>query len=272
MPELPDVEIFKQDFDSAAPKHPIHSVHVRMILRNLTPQRLALTLRRRRFQGTRRHGKFLFITVNPGGACLVLHFGMTGFLKYFKSTHEEPLHTRLLIDFVDGAHLAFSCQRLFGRVTLTQNADAFIETQHLGPDALTLTWEQFMTRVSGRGRAVKAVLMDQQVLAGIGNIYSDEILFHARTHPLTKANSLDKRQLHTVYQATEHVLKAAIKARADPKCVPRSWLLRHRERNASCPHCHGTIERITFNQRSAYFCPRCQKKVSQSRRQPSPWR
>ena len=264
MPELPDVEIFKQDFDSAAPHHPIHAVHVRnkMILRNLTPQKLALTLRRRRFQTTQRHGKFLFITVNPGGACLVLHFGMTGFLKYFTNKHEEPSHTRLLIDFVDGSHLAFSCQRLFGRVTLTQNANAFIETQHLGPDALTLTWDQFRNRVSGRARAVKSVLMDQQVLAGIGNIYSDEILFHARIHPLTKANSLDKRQLHTVYKATGYVLKTAIKSRADPTRVPRSWLLRHRESSASCPRCHGPIERITFNQRSTYVCPRCQKKAS----------
>lgn len=131
-----------------------------------------------------------------------------------------------------------------------------------GPDALTLTWDQFRNRVSGRARAVKSVLMDQQVLAGIGNIYSDEILFHARIHPLTKANSLDKRQLHTVYKATGYVLKTAIKSRADPTRVPRSWLLGHRESSASCPRCHGPIERITFNQRSTYVCPRCQKKAS----------
>jgi formamidopyrimidine-DNA glycosylase len=264
VPELPDVEIFKQDFDSAALHHSIHSVHVRngMILRNLTPQRLALTLRRRQFQTTRRHGKFLFITVDPGGACLVLHFGMTGFLKYFTGKHEEPLHTRLLIDFADGTHLAFSCQRLFGRVTLTQDPDAFIKTQHLGPDALTLTWEQFRRRVSDRARAVKSVLMDQQVLAGIGNIYSDEILFRARIHPLTKASSLDKRQLHAIYKATGYVLKTAIKSRADPTRVPRSWLLRHRKSSASCPRCHGTIDRIKFNQRSTYVCSRCQQKAS----------
>jgi formamidopyrimidine-DNA glycosylase len=100
--------------------------------------------------------------------------------------------------------------------------------------------------------------MDQSLLAGIGNIYSDEILFHARVHPQDKVDRLRERQLNQIDKMMKNVLHKTIRYEADPHRVPRSWLLSHRSKNTACPRCGNKLQRITINQRSAYLCPKCQ--------------
>jgi formamidopyrimidine-DNA glycosylase len=104
--------------------------------------------------------------------------------------------------------------------------------------------------------------MDQSLLAGIGNIYSDEILFQAHAHPQDKVDRLTKRQLNQIYKIMKNVLRNTIRYKADPNRAPRSWLLPHRGKNSDCPRCGNKLQRITINQRSAYVCPKCQRPVN----------
>lgn len=208
MPELPDVETFKRYLDSRALHQRIEAVSVRdrRILRAVTPQQLTRSLRTRQFQSSRCHGKLLFVELEGEAGWLVFHFGMTGFLKYFKDEEEEPPHTRLRIDFINGAHLGFDCRRLFGKVMSTEDVDAFIASCHVGPDALGLDWRQFRDCLGDTDRLIKPVLMDQSMIAGIGNVYSDEILFQSGISPRVKVKELSEKALRKLYRTTRNVL------------------------------------------------------------------
>jgi formamidopyrimidine-DNA glycosylase len=261
MPELPDVEVFGKYLDATALGQKIARVSVmnRTVLRRIAPQTLARELRGRKLRSTRRHGKFLFGQLDKNGS-IIFHFGMTGFLKYFKDKAEEPKHTRVRMDFSNGSSLAYVCTRMFGEVGYTRDVRQYIQRRNLGPDALAVSSKEFKGRLTGTKSSLKSALMDQTVLAGIGNVYSDEILFHARIHPEINADRLSERNLSVVYKTMRSVLKKTIRYRADPHRVPKSWLLPHREQGAQCPRCGTRIKRLTINQRSAYVCPRCQRR------------
>jgi formamidopyrimidine-DNA glycosylase len=104
--------------------------------------------------------------------------------------------------------------------------------------------------------------MDQSIIAGIGNVYSDEILFQSRIHPQAKMKELSEKALRKLHQITRKVLRAAIAAHAEPHRLPQSWLLPFRKNNGQCPGCSGKIHRIVLDGRSAYVCPQCQRKVA----------
>lgn len=185
MPELPEVELFKRHLDRTSLGRTISRVRVNDS-RILGPSaaRLGARLVGARLRSSRRHGKYLLVALGKPG-WLVLHFGMNGSLVHFKKAAEEPRYDRLRLDFADGHHLAYVNPRLLGRVELVADAEDFIARERLGLDALDrrLTLAAFARDVGARRRDIKSVLMDQSVVAGIGNIYSDEILFQARLHP-----------------------------------------------------------------------------------------
>ena len=259
MPELPDVEILKQYIDSTSLYHTIEKVMVRnpKILRNVTAQALRETLTARKFQTTRRHGKYLLVHLDDG-PWLTLHFGMTGRLEYFKDMHKDPPYDRLLISFANGFHLAYVCQRMLGEVGLAEDAKSFVREKNLGPDALDLNFPAFKKILEGRMGAIKSTLMNQQHIAGIGNVYSDEILFQAGLHPDTRANRLDEEMLQKLFRGMRIVLQTAIVNQADPDRLPRSYLLLQRHRDGKCPCCEGELKRIKISGRTAYYCPKCQ--------------
>jgi formamidopyrimidine-DNA glycosylase len=261
MPELPDVEVFKRYVDSTALHQTISEVSVksRQILRGVSPQTLVQKLQGHQLASSRRHGKLLFLQLAEHGGSLVLHFGMTGFLKYCKDGETMPPHTRLLLGFAYGAYLAFDCQRMLGEVAFAADDRAYIEARGLGPDALQLEWEPFKERMATKRNSIKAALMDQGLMAGIGNIYSDEILFQVRLHPYTAVNKLSEQRLHQIYKTMKAVLAQAIQYQVDPTRMPQSWLLPHRDPRGQCPSCGEALVRHKVNQRSAYFCPHCQK-------------
>ena len=184
MPELPDVEIFKRYLDATALDQKITRVSVqnRTVLRHISPQAIARKLKGRKLESSLRHGKFLFGQLDKNGS-VIFHFGMTGFLKYFKHESEAPEHTRVRMDFSNGPFLAYVCPRMFGEVDYTTDVNKYINERGLGPDALALTSKEFKDRFAGKKNSIKSALMDQKLLAGIGNVYSDEILFQARVHP-----------------------------------------------------------------------------------------
>jgi formamidopyrimidine-DNA glycosylase len=263
MPELPDVESFRNYFDATSLHQKIKDAEVRnrKILKNISAGRLKRELKGKSFQSTSRHGKYLFAKINTN-LWLMLHFGMTGYLKYFKDIQKDEPHDRLLISFNNGFHLAYVCQRLLGKVTLLQSIDDFIQDNKVGPDALDMDFKTFKNAVAGSRGAVKSTLMNQKRIAGIGNIYADEILFQSGTHPKLPANTLSDKKIKQIYQNMKKVLKKTIQKQANPDRFPRSYLIPHREKRGKCPRCNSIIENTKVAGRTAYFCPHCQSEKS----------
>src|SRR5436309_5696054 len=118
---------------------------------------------------------------------------MTGSLQYFKCDQRAPKHTRVLFAFVNANCLAFEDQRKFGEVALVADVDEYLRKRGLGPDALDISLSQFRELLRTHRGAVKTILLNQKLIAGIGNIYADEILFHARIHPATEIGRLGEK-------------------------------------------------------------------------------
>jgi len=166
---------------------------------------------------------------------------------------------RLALHFANGYRLAFVSQRRLGRVALADSPEAYARQAGLGPDALTeIDVPTFHRRFEGRRGSLKSALMNQRILAGVGNIYADEILFQAGLHPKTAVSDLAYHELARTCGALRRVLSAAIEARATPADMPRGFLLPRREQGAPCPRCGTPIERIRVSGRSTYLCPECQ--------------
>ena len=261
MPELPDVEVLRRYVCATSLRQKIDDVEVRSpeMLDGISARVLRARLKGDQFENTRRHGKYLFIGLKRG-PWLALHFGMTGRLAYFRDLKRTPPHTRVLIAFSNGFRLAYDCQRKLGKVALVEDPPVLLRRKGLGPDAFEAHLEvPDLKRLFMRRRApVKSVLMEQGTIAGIGNIYSDEILFQAGLHPRACPGKLDDDALHALLRALKHVLRIAIERRADPKRLPASWLRLTRQPGGECPNCAARLARMKLARRSAYFCPNCQ--------------
>jgi ribosomal protein S13 len=141
-----------------------------------------------------------------------MHFGMTGALNFVSKSGPEPPFTRVRLDFVDDGILAYTNKRMIGHVGLTENIDDFIADEKLGPDALDPQFDlsAFRVAVLGSKRDIKSVLLDQQIIAGIGNIYSDETLFQARIDPAARVETLTPKQIKQLFLTVREVLNTAI--------------------------------------------------------------
>jgi formamidopyrimidine-DNA glycosylase len=261
MPELPSVEIYKQYFDSTCLYKIIKSLKVRNpeILLDISPLRLSKILVGKKFVSSSRYGKYLFANLEDRYS-LVMHFGMTGFLKYFSELEEEPSHSRVLITFQNGYQLAFDDQRKFGRLGLTLSLDEFIQKKRLGPDALEVSFKDFKEIFYRRKGMMKPLLLNQNLIAGIGNLYADEILYQSRIHPLTKADKLDSKHIKNLFKVMKKVLKKAIDYRDDLHTFPDFFLLSHRYTGGECPQ-GGKIIKMKVGGRTTFFCPECQKEI-----------
>lgn len=259
MPELPDVEVYKRYLDATTLHQRIDRVRVSVpeLLDGTTPQALGRVLHARRIESSRRHGKYLFAETDRG-AWLVLHFGMTGFLRYFQHGERAPQHACLEVRFANGFHLAYAAPRKLGRIALARDPCWFVRSTGLGPDALAVDRASFR-RLARSRRGLKSWLTHQQTIAGIGNVYSDEILFQARLDPRRRVEALGVRELDRLYRSMRRVLTRTISTQADPSRVPRSFLLPHRGMGGRCPRCRGRLRREPIAGRSAWYCPRCQR-------------
>jgi formamidopyrimidine-DNA glycosylase len=259
MPELPDVETYRRYLNATGLHQRIASTDVESaaVLAGTTPRGLARALEGTSFESTRRHGKYLFASLARGG-WLVLHFGMTGELKYFKHREDAPDYTQCLITYDNGFHLAYAAPRKLGRIGLTDSPQRLIQDKELGPDALDLNAEAFVELASKRRGSIKPWLMNQEIMAGIGNIYSDEILFQAGLHPRRSVGELDETTLRRLHRVLCSVLEAAIKARVDPIQMPAGFLLPHRRKGGRCPKCGTHLKTVKAAGRTAWYCPRCQ--------------
>src|SRR5215472_9495972 len=260
MPELPDVETFKRYLDATSLHQPIKGVDVRSayVLKGVSAKELARQLKGRSFESSCRHGKHLFVRTDRH-PWLRLHFGMTGSLEHLKGQRQAPKDTRVLFCFANHSRLAFRDQRKFGEIGLLKDVDEFLRKRALGPDALDINLSQFKAIFQNHRVAVKTILLNQKFIAGVGNIYADEILFRARVYPATQASALKQKTITTLFRATRHILKKAINAQADTDRMPKSWLLLHRGKGGKCPRCGRLLKSSRIGGRTAWFCAYCQK-------------
>ncbi len=261
MPELPDVETYKRYLDATARGKQVRQVHVAdsQVLVDSNERQLNRELKRRKIGETRRRGKYLLVKVGAQ-RWLAVHFGMTGDLAYYKDNSDGPDHAQVVFDLSNDYHLAYAAPRKLGNIRLVPDLDDFIEQQQLGPDALDeVDAERFAKLLNYRRGAIKSALMDQSLLAGIGNVYSDEILYRARLHPATKVKALTENDLKKLWGTVSSVLEKAIEKKAQPQDLPDSWLLRRREDGARCGICDGKIVKRKFSGRGAYLCEKHQK-------------
>lgn len=258
MPELPDVEVFRQQLAATSLHQEIEAVAIDApkMLQDVSAEDLRSALLGTAFETTHRHGKYLFAEL-ARGPWLVLHFGMTGRLDYTERDAEPPRHARLTIDFENGHRLAGIWQRRLGKIGMTTDPKSFVAEHELGPDALGLACSDLREMLARRRGGLKSALMDQAFIAGLGNVYTDEILFHAGLDPARPAADLgdDVEKLH---RATRHVLELAIERRAEPERLPDTWLLPHRKSEARCPRCGTPIDKVQTAERTGYRCPDCQ--------------
>jgi formamidopyrimidine-DNA glycosylase len=263
MPELPDVETFKRYLDGTSLHQRIIGVDVRdaYVLKNVSASKLARRLKGCRFESSRRHGKHLFVRT-CGDLWLRLHFGMTGSLRFVMPEENAPPHSRVLFLFERNRRLAFDDQRKFGEIGLVEDIDKFLRARAVGADALKISFPQFKEIFGSHRGAVKAILLNQKLIAGIGNIYADEILFRARIHPGTQMSTLNGETVSRLFRATRYILKNAIAAKADANLMPKSWLLPHRGKAGKCPRCGRKLRSATIGGRTAWFCMHCQKRTS----------
>lgn len=263
MPELPDVEVYRRYLNATSLHQEVLDVEVRtdQILEGTSARKLKSGLKHRSFDSTDRHGKYMFVALDNRD-WLVLHFGMTGDLKYYKDPGNEPEYTKFLIEFQNDYHLALVMSRKLGLVRLIRDVEKFIQEKELGPDIYQegFDFEKFKALLEGRRGMIKSTLMNQKIMAGIGNVYSDEILFQSRVHPKVAVHQLQEERLRKIFEATHDVLEIAIEKKADPDQFPASWIIPHRQKGGECPNCGGEVKNINVSGRSAYYCPDCQPK------------
>jgi formamidopyrimidine-DNA glycosylase len=244
MPELPEVESYAQFFALHALDRTIARVRIVDERILAVPKTALRKLAGRRFTRVRRHGKHLF--AQAGDVWLRLHFGMTGDLMT-----EAGRFSKVVFEFDDGTCLAFDDMRLFGVVDLVRDPDAFILDRGLGPDPLTIGVREFRVRLAGKRGAIKALLLSQNVIAGVGNLYADETLFRAGIHPQRGADRLTGDDLKAIFTTLRRALREAIGGRT-------LFMVGHREEGEICPRCGGTIQRTVVGGRTTYFCGRHQ--------------
>ncbi len=272
MPELPEVETVASRLDARLRGAVVESV--RLLRRDIVkagPRSIARSLTHKTVRRVGRHGKRIIWELDPPGAELNIHLGMTGNLLLIDSGVPLADHTHLRMRFVGlDDELRFRDPRRFGGIWLTKNGqppESGRFSRPLGPDALAIRLPEFR-RLLTRRRQIKALLMDQESIAGLGNIYCDESLFRAGIHPLTPASDLDNSQVAALSRSIRAVLRQAIDAggsslrdylNADGE--PGWFHVRHRvydREDEPCKKCRTPIERVVVASRSTHFCPRCQ--------------
>src|SRR5207302_2159497 len=243
MPELPDVEAFRRTFVRHAAGRTVRDVEADpTVVRNADVGTLRRALSGCTFADPTRHGKWLLCWTE--GPVLLLHFGMTGHLVPSVEGPERHRWDRLVLAFNDGTELRYRNMRKLGGIWIAHDpGDAETIVGGLGPDALAIGRTGFLERLERRRGGVKAALMDQTFVAGVGNLIADETLWQARLHPKRRVGTLTDEERRMLYSRMHAVLKESVD-RYDYIPRKRSWLSHVRGlTGARCPRCGAPLER-----------------------------
>jgi formamidopyrimidine-DNA glycosylase len=275
MPELPEVEATRRHLEPVLTGATISRVEVRrdrMLRRQPRPREFADRLLGRTVERVGRHGKFLMTTVT-GDLTWVTHLGMSGRMELAAPGDEERPHTNVVVE-ADGTEVRFVDPRTFGFVAVF-TPDELDESSlsALGPDALDDLPRQrvLLERLEGRTAPIKALLLDQRIVSGLGNIYADEVLHRAGIDPTRQGGSLDREEVAALRAAVRPVLRAGLRHGGtslddlayllpDGRAGDYLRLLRAYGREGlPCRRCSGVIERRVVRARSTFSCPGCQR-------------
>ena len=274
MPELPEIETIRRGLHSEMVGRSFVALKV-LWERSIIPANVAAFSNRLVGQSVARvgrRGKWLVMGLT-GGDCLLIHLRMSGRLILGQEHDSNDRHLRVLFTLDDGRRLSFLDQRKFGRLRLTDHPTEVLGA--LGPEPLSevFTAERFAEMLSRRRGGIKPLLLNQRFLAGLGNIYVDESLWHARIHPLRRADTLSPGETRRLHQSIRSVLQAAI-ARGGTTLPDAAYkqtdgregrfaphLCAYGREGEPCPRCGGPISRIRVSQRGSHYCPACQPAV-----------
>lgn len=262
MPELPDVELLARRLRRAAAGRTIRRVRVLSpaTIRSSSPAAFSRFLRGRRIEAVERRGKYLLIRLSSG-ATAVAHLRMTGDFEVVPARRAVHPHTRVIFN-LGAQDMRFVDQRRFGHIDLVPHQDLakFAPLASVGMEPLSadFTFEGFRALMAGRRGTVKSALLRQDLLAGIGNLYADEILWRARIAPTRAISSLAPVRLRRLYRAVRTVLKEAVRG-LSRHGRPVGALLEVRESDRPCPRCGRILTVSTVAGRTTYACSRCQR-------------
>jgi len=239
MPELPDVEAILKYLRATSLHKRIVSVKVldSRIVKGGYVRNLKDGLIGRSFESTKRRGKFIIVKTDSL-YCVVLHFGMTGDVRYFKNK-DTPEYT----------------------IWLTEYPEELPSIALMGPEPLypDFTLESFQEKIKNRSKVIKTLLMDQRFIAGIGNLYADEILFQAGILPYRRAKNLGKGEIERLHKKIKQVLEEANRFNAQVWKLWHKFIIPHRYGDGVCPKCSKHLESISIGTRTSFFCPKCQR-------------
>ena len=286
MPELPEVETIRQGLTKQILKKSL--VKIEVFKTNLVKSPLAVfhkTLHNNQFVAIERIGKLLIWHLKTGDLYLLIHLKMTGQLIYVvdqniiagghnlpKTNNLPNKYSHIIVTFQDGSHLYFNDLRQFGYWQLVdqKSKDAIVKKFGIEPKTKNFTFNNFLEVLAKRSAPIKSVLLNQQLIAGIGNIYADEICFRAQILPTRKTNTLTRPEKKKLYQACEFIITKAIKHRGTTFSDYRDskgeagnfvkYLKVYGRKNLICLRCHQSkIKKIKASGRGTHYCPNCQK-------------
>ena len=278
--ELPEVEVMRRDLEKDIVGRKITAAEVRpsknamrVIRRHGRRKEFADRLVGRKILKADRRGKYVLLFLDNGDV-LVVHFGMSG--QFVRGNKRVPIppHTHVVITFQQGGDLRFVDPRTFGETFVTAGDDLgkVKELQHIAIDPLdqVFTWQTFGGLMAQRGSKLKQLLMDQKFISGLGNIYSDEVLFAAGLRHDRLSDTLSSQEVRRLYRSLQEVLQEAIRYRGttlddeaylDLFGKPGEFqneLKVFGRQGLPCRRCRTPIETVKISGRSAYFCPQCQ--------------
>jgi formamidopyrimidine-DNA glycosylase len=264
LPELPEVETVARSIAPLVGRR-IVTAEFRglLVLRGADPRRLAASIKGRKVAGVRRYGKFILVELQ-GGGYLMIHLGMTGRLLLGA---EPGKHTHVILTLNRGV-LLYDDSRQFG--CFQYSAEFPARVARLGPEPLDVSLEDFTTALRRRKTRIKALLLNQAFLRGLGNIYADEALFRAGLHPMAMASRIRGDRARRLHEAIGAVLREAIEAGGssisdyvDADGRKGFFQFSHRvyqRTGEPCVNCGTPIRRVLVAQRSSHFCPKCQRR------------
>jgi formamidopyrimidine-DNA glycosylase len=279
MPELPEVETLKRDLEKEAVGKRIKTVQVegmRSIRRHPNKKHFIAKLEGRKIGAVERRGKYLLLRLE-GGDVLVVHLGMSGQLLRGRggARDPDPKHTHVVLTFTQGGLLRFVDPRTFGEMFVTtpeELEDQVPELAHLGFDPVDdmMSWVRFGELLTARKAKLKSLLMDQKFVAGIGNIYSDEILWAAGLRYDRSSETLSSQEVRRLYRAMVETLQDAIKHRGSSLADEQyrdlfgamgEYQKEHKvydRAGQACRRCRNPIVRVKVNGRGSFLCEQCQ--------------
>jgi formamidopyrimidine-DNA glycosylase len=278
--ELPEVEVMRRDLEKDVVGRRIKTAEVkssrnamRVIRRHGKRKDFTSRLEGRKLTKVERRGKYVLLHLDSGDA-LVTHFGMSGQFQRGNGRVVIEPHTHVILTFQQGGDLRFIDPRTFGEmfVTSADELGKVKELQHIAIDPLdqVFTWPSFQYLLAQRGAKMKQLLMDQKFISGLGNIYSDEVLFAAGLRYDRLSDTLSSQEVRRLYRAIQETVQDAIKMRGttldDEAYVDlfgkpgeyQGELKVYGREGEPCRRCRTPIQTVKVSQRTSYFCPQCQ--------------